>query len=108
MNDTHTPSRYDIPIGRKNAISREALAAKWGVSDRTARRIVGRMRDEKPTEPYIIVSTSHQTGYWRSNAAADLDHFEREWISRATKQFKPLIEVNTVRQMLSGQVRMEL
>ena len=27
----------DIPIGAENAITREALARKWGTNDRTAR-----------------------------------------------------------------------
>jgi hypothetical protein len=103
-----TPSRSDIPIGYENAISREALAAKWGVSDRAARRIIERMRDEETEEPYIIASTAHQSGYWRTNKLAELDRYEREVIARAGTQFKRLQAVSAVRQRVSGQMRMEL
>ena len=104
----NSPSRNDIPIGKEHAISRADLARKWSVSDRTARRIVERMRDEAPEEPYIIASTSHQTGYWRTNESTELDRYEREVIARAGTQFKRLQVVGAVRQMINGQVRMEL
>ena len=57
----------DIPIGRKNAISRKNLAAFWGVSDRLARKIVSELRTIDDGSGYVIVSISRCSGYYRTN-----------------------------------------
>ena len=92
------PSRFDIPIGRKNAISRAALAAKWGVSDREARDIVAAMRTERTTDLYAIISLSNHAGYWRSIETSELIAYARERRSRGAKEFAAASDAERVLQ----------
>lgn len=72
----------DIPIGRKNAISRKNLAAFWGVSDRLARKIVSELRTIDDGSGYVIVSISRCSGYYRTNNPDEIDHFRNEMVKR--------------------------
>lgn len=82
--------RSDIPIGRNNAISRKALAALWGCSDREARHEIARMRRDS-SDGYAILSSSRSPrGYWRSNNSAEISEFIRETESRARNTFGAL------------------
>lgn len=72
----------DIPIGRKNAISRKNLAAFWGVGDRTARQIISELRGIDDGSDYVIVSVSRFSGYYRTNNPDEIDHFRNEMVKR--------------------------
>lgn len=99
-----------IPIGRDNAISREALAARWRMPDRMARRTIARLRAEPIDARYAILSTSRAPhGYWRSDDAAEIAAFIRETGARAKSTFAALRGAKRVmRRILSeGQTRME-
>lgn len=81
----------DIPIGRERAITREALARKWGLNDRTTREVIARLRAEKTDAPYAILSTTHSPkGYWRSDKAEEIEGFIRETEARAKNTFAAL------------------
>lgn len=99
-----------IPIGRGNAISREALAARWRMPDRMARRTIARLRAEPIDARYAILSTSRAPhGYWRSDDAEEIAAFIRETGARAKSTFAALRGAKRVmRRILSeGQTRME-
>ena len=80
----------DIPVGRENAISRKALAEKWGVSDRMARQIIARLRAEDNGDGYVIVAFSSGKGYFRTDDISEIRHFNREMRKRARNTFAPL------------------
>ena len=105
MKDTHTPSRYDIPIGKANAISRADLARKWGISDRAMRDTIARLRAESAALDYAILSSSHVDGYWLSNDPKELDDFIKETSARARSVFVSLRMARRV-QTNAGQTRM--
>lgn len=76
--------REQIPVGRENAITRQALAVLWGVDDRTARDYVARMRAAPSDDPHVICSSSHHPpGYWRTDDAGEIDRYIRETEARA-------------------------
>jgi len=97
----------DIPIGREHSVSRAALAQKWGVSDRVARRRIAHHRMNVTDEHYAILSTSHGDGYWRSNDPQEIADFERETIARAKSTFASLRMAQRVRQNIN-QTKMAL
>ena len=102
-----TPDITDIPIGRENAISREALCNIWCCCDRVARKNIQALRMEMPEDGYIIVSSSHDTGYYRTNDPAEIAAFIKETEARARHTFMPL-QVARVVLANVGQVRMEV
>lgn len=58
-----------IPYGKDNAISRTALAAKLGVTDRKARSYIEQAR----RDGYFIINDQDSIGYYRSLDIADLE-----------------------------------
>lgn len=94
-------SLNDIPIGRKNAISRAALAAKWGCSDRMARRYISELRCVED-ERYVIVSHSNGgvCGYYRTDDPNDIEYFLLEMTKRARNTFRPLRQARRVLKRL--------
>jgi hypothetical protein len=80
--------RYmDIPIGKGNAVTRQELAAKWGLDDRTVREVVAKLRRQsKRTHGEAILSCSRRgAGYWRSVDPTEVDAYNREVRHRALK-----------------------
>lgn len=80
----------DIPIGRKNAISRKNLAAFWGVSDRTARQIISELRTIDDGTDYVIVSNSRFSGYYRTRNIDEIEHFIKDMISGIRNVYKAI------------------
>lgn len=92
----------DIPVGRKNAISRKNLAAFWGVSDRTARQIISELRTIDDGTDFVIVSVSRFSGYYRTNNPDEIDHFRNEMVKRIRSTRKAI----EVAERISKRVRM--
>ena len=80
----------DIPIGKTNAISREALTALWGTRDRRTREIVQELRNQDNGDDYIIVSDSKGSGYFRSNDPETIRAYVNETQKRAVNTLLPL------------------
>ena len=83
-------SAEDIPVGAENAITRQALARKWNVDDRTAREIIAEMRADDNGDGYVIVSHSNGRGYYRTDNPDQIRHFYNETMNRARNTFRPL------------------
>lgn len=88
----------DIPIGKENAISKEALANIWGVGERKARQIIAELRAQDNGDNYIICSSSSskEPGYFRTDNPEEIRAYKNETINRARHTFRPLNKVNRV------------
>lgn len=86
-----------IPIGRENAISKEALAELWGYkTERAVREKIAEMRAVDNGDNYVIVSLSNNKGYYRTDDTEEIMAFKHEVTSRARHTFIPLKKVNRV------------
>lgn len=86
----------DIPVGKEHAITRAALARKWGMSDRVARSMIAKLRAQDNGDEYVIVAYSSGKGYYRTNDPQDIDHFIKEMTNRARNTFAPLKKARRV------------
>ena len=86
----------DIPVGRENAVTKYRLAANWHVSERTARRIIQELRAADFGDEYVIVSSSHGRGYYKTDNLEEIEQFKREVTNRARNTFLPLKKVNRI------------
>lgn len=82
-----------IPCGRRNAISREALAAKLGMSDRQMRKAV----EEARNEGLIILCECNGRGYYQSN---DLNEIHCQYIQDTNRAMAILKRRKPMRQLL--------
>lgn len=79
-----------LPYGRENALSRRELCTRLSIPDRELRRSIGRLRAQDNGDGYVIMSTSHHGGYWRTDDINDIRQFYRETSARARSTFRPL------------------
>lgn len=86
----------DIPIGAKNAITRQRLAALWHTDDRTAREYIAQLRAEDNGDGFVIVSHSNGRGYYRTDNLSEIWHYFNETLNRARNTFKPLKKVHRI------------
>lgn len=75
---------FNIPEGKKNAISRAALAAGAGYSDRTIRRIIAQLQEKG----YMICNLSGGAGYFIAVDPDDVSDYYRQEKARAVSIFK--------------------
>lgn len=86
-------TRYDIPVGRENAITRADLADLWACDIREARRAVATFRTNPTDDPYAILSSSsHPAGYWRSSDPYEIAAYVKETKSRAANTLAALAD----------------
>ena len=84
-----------IPVGKKNAITREKLARLLGTNDRTARELVRKAREYG----YIIINEQDGRGYYRTD---DLDMMERQYKQDTRRALSVLSRRKTLRQILKA------
>lgn len=86
----------DIPVGKNNAISKYALAGKWGKSEREVRRIIAELRAQDNGDNYIIISSSRNSGFYKTDDPKEIAAYKAETMNRARHTFKPLTKINRV------------
>lgn len=83
-----------IPFGKANAIRREILAARCGLSDREMRRTVEELR-----HTFVILNDQDGRGYYRSY---DLDDIERSYRQERARALNILRRLKVQRMLLKG------
>lgn len=96
----------DIPIGKRNAISRQALTQLWGISDRAARQKISEMRRQDNGDNYAIISTSNGRGYYKTDNIADIMAFKKETTARGKQTFNALRKINRILQTNTNQMEL--
>ena len=92
----------DIPTGKKNAITKDALIRKWGMTERAVRNTIREMRLQDFGDDYIIVSRSNGKGYYKTNNLKEIEEYKKEVLNRGRHTFAPLAKVNRI--LAGGQV----
>lgn len=78
----------DIPYGRENAVSRRELARLWGMTDRSVRRVLSRLRAQDGGAP--ILADRDGRGYYRTLNPVELSQYLRGETARAASILRPL------------------
>lgn len=86
----------DIPVGKENAATKEALMKSWGMSERETRRIIRELRLKDFDDNYIIVSRSCGRGYYKTNDLKEIEEYKKEVLNRGRHTFAPLTKVNRI------------
>lgn len=86
----------DIPIGRENAISKAELMRRWNMSERMVRRTIQELRAADYGDDYVIISSSSDKGYFKSDRLDEITAFKKEVTNRGRHTFLPLRKVNRI------------
>lgn len=82
-----------IPEGKENAISREVLARRLGLTDRQTRKLIEEARDRG----VLICNDGDGEGYY---LASDLGQIERQYRKDRSRALSVLKRLKTMRRML--------
>ena len=82
-----------IPEGKENAISREVLARRLGLTDRQTRKLIEEARDRGE----LICNDGDGEGYY---LACDLGQIERQYRKDRSRALSVLKRLKTMRRML--------
>lgn len=82
-----------IPEGKENAVSREVLATRLGLPDRTVRRLIEEARDRGE----MICNDGDGEGYY---LACDIGQIERQYRKDRARALTVLKRLKTMRKML--------
>lgn len=85
-------SRF-IPEGKENSVSREVLATRLGLPDRTVRKLIEEARDRGE----LICNDGDGEGYYRSY---DIGQIERQYRTDRARALAVLKRLKTMRRML--------
>jgi len=72
-----------IPFGKENAISISELQDLTGFTNRGVRRMIERARKEETS--FVIVSSAHFKGYYKTTYKTEIQEFVKEQTRRAIK-----------------------
>lgn len=84
-----------IPLGRRNAVPRETLAQKLGMSDRKMRDAIERAR----REGLVILCECNGRGYYQSN---DLDEIQWQYMQDTNRALSILSRRKPMRDILKA------
>lgn len=82
-----------IGTGRENAVTREALVRKTGLSDRKVRKLIAEARREGE----IIINAQDGAGYYRSDELGDL---KRQYKSNHNRAMRILVQQKYLRRRI--------
>lgn len=86
----------DIPIGKENAISKEELQRKWGMTERGVRAKIADLRQQDNGDNLVIVSLSSSRGFYRTDNIKEILAYKKETLNRARHLYGPLRKVNRI------------
>lgn len=92
-----------IPVGKDNAVTYEALVYQWGMSARQVRKLLAELSSFDNGDNYILIRSSAQAGFYRTDDPADIAAYKRECRSRAMRTFAPIKKINRVLQSVAAE-----
>lgn len=91
-----------IPVGRESAITYPQLEMMWRMDARQVRKMLAALSGFDNGDNYILIRSSTQRGFYRTDDPEDIAAYGRECRSRATKTFAPLKKINRVLRSLNA------
>lgn len=85
-----------IPVGRAHAAEYWQLRILWDMSERQVRKTLERLSGYDNGDNYILIRSSRNNGFYRTDDPADIEAYKREVRSRAMKIFAPFGKINRV------------
>lgn len=86
----------DIPIGRKNACSKEELCIAWETTERGVRLILHALQKWDNGDNYIIIRSGRARGYYKTDVAEEIQAYKKESIKKGKSYFDPIKKINRV------------
>lgn len=96
----------DIPIGRNKAITYDTLAATWRIDKRTVRKILHELSRFDNGDNYVLIRSSHGTGFYKTDNEADIADYRAECLNRGRRTLAPLKKIDRILKPDGGQMNL--
>lgn len=84
----------DIPMSKDHAVTYKALEQKWGMSSRAVRKVLYELSRVDFGDPYILIRSSHNKGFYKTINPVEIRKFRKEITSRARECLAPLTKID--------------
>ena len=92
-----------IPGEKENAVGKYELAELFNVSEREVRRAIELLREQ--SHDFVIISSSHYKGYYKSTDPAEI----QEYIGEQTRRAKKILwNLKTAKQFLGEKDQLKI
>lgn len=92
-----------IPVGKQYAASYARLETMWHMSERKVRLMLAELSRYDNGDNYILIRSSGNKGFYRTDDPVDIAAYKRECRSRAIKTFAPLRKINRVQRIIDAE-----
>jgi hypothetical protein len=94
-----------IPIGEKNAVTYEALMAKWGKKRRTVRMILQELSTHyEAYDGYVLIRSGMHHGFFRTDNKKEIERYKREILHKGESILAILRKCDNVLNKSEGQM----
>lgn len=105
MNDMLLEAYWsELPKGRENAATYERLCSMWRRDKRTVRRILHELSAFDNGDNYILIRSSHGTGFYKTDDPKEIAEYRAECLNRGRRTFAPLRKIDRVLAPSDGQL----
>lgn len=94
----------ELPKGRENAATYERLCSMWRRDKRTVRRILHELSAFDNGDNYILIRSSHGTGFYKTDVPKEIAEYRAECLNRGRRTFAPLRKIDRVLTPSNGQL----
>lgn len=86
----------DIPVGKANAVTYDALRIMWNCTERTARAILHELSLYDNGDNYILIRSGKCKGFYKTDDESEIQAYKRECLSKGKSVFAPVKKINRV------------
>lgn len=86
----------DIPVGKENAITYEALCYIWECDPRKARQILHELSAYDNGDNYILIRSGGCKGFYKTDDEDEIKAYKRECLNKGRSVFAPVKKINRV------------
>lgn len=97
-----------IPIGKKHRVTYAQLCDEWGMTKRMVRLILNRLASWDNGDSFVLIRSSSQRGFYRTNDREEIRRYRREPLSRAKSYLKQVEKIDRILGENPSQSKMDI
>lgn len=92
----------DIPVGKENSITYDALRVLWGMNNRAVRLLLRELSCYDNGDDYILIRSGGNKGFYKTDDPQEIIKYKRECINKGRALFAPVKKINRVLNSSAG------
>lgn len=85
-----------LPIGRENAATYDALCLTWGKGKRMVRRILHELSLYDNGDDFVLIRSGKTRGFYKTDDPAEIEAYRQECLNKGRSVFAPVKKCNRI------------